>query len=160
MLYALLYAVCWSLCAVCCELYAVCYVQCAYLHVFSATMIQSLINSILTNPCPTGGGLSVNYSSDEVTPTLQEYASQLFEVCPNLSSTPPSVKSIERGERRARSEDGDADDERPRLTIITGAIYLPLLPFPPLPSPPFPSHFSTFPFLISLFIHLARCPPV
>ena len=114
------------LCAVCCMLCCVCTSMCS-----QQRWYQSLINSSLAKSCRTGGGLSVNYSSDEVTPTLQEYASQLFEACPSLSCTPSStssIKSVERGEGRAKREGGDMDDDRPRLTIITGAIYFISLP--------------------------------
>ena len=70
--------------------------------------------------------MSVNYSSDEVTPTLQEYARQLLAVCPTLSSVPLPMQSVRRGER---GEGGDADNERPQLTIITGAPHLLYNPF-------------------------------
>lgn len=50
----------------------------------------------------TGGGLSVNYSSDDVTPTFTEYAEALRSACPQLFDSPLG--------------DGPAQ----RLTVITG----------------------------------------
>jgi hypothetical protein len=50
----------------------------------------------------TGGGLSVNYSSDAVTPTFNEYSKALRAACPQLFNRP--------------LQDGPAQ----RLTVITG----------------------------------------
>ena len=52
-----------------------------------------------------GGGLSVNYSSDAVTPTIEEYASSLRFACPDIFDRRPS-----------------SDSEPYKVTIITGEI--------------------------------------
>jgi hypothetical protein len=57
-----------------------------------------------------------------VTPTLHDYATQLLEACPALSSASSCMKSRERREGGRRGESGDGGQENSRLTIITGAL--------------------------------------
>ena len=52
-----------------------------------------------------GGGLSVNYGSDCVTPTMHEYASALRCACPDVFNRQPSNGS---------------DYHTRKLTVITG----------------------------------------
>ena len=94
---------------------------CLLVPYITSSVTAILLTSQLSLPC-TGGGLSVNYSSDEVTPTLHEYATQLLEACPALSSASTCMKSRERGEGGKRGESGDGGQENSRLTIITGAL--------------------------------------
>jgi hypothetical protein len=60
----------------------------------------SSLSSLSSRPY-TGGGLSVNYSSDDVTPTFREYSEALSGACPHVFSP---------------LSDGSAQ----RLTIMTG----------------------------------------
>ena len=56
-----------------------------------------------------GGGLSVNYTSDDVTPTLLDYADALRAACPEVFCIPSSSTGTMK-----------ASGSNPRLTIITG----------------------------------------
>ena len=117
-----------------------CMPSCAMNHILSHSNIAHF--PTLSLSC-TGGGLSVNYSSDEVTPTLQEYATQLMKACPALSSASSSMKSRGMREGGKRRESGDGGQENSRLTIITGApLTLLSLPSPSSDCHSYPSFHS------------------
>jgi hypothetical protein len=63
-------------------------------------LASPFLSSLSSRPY-TGGGLSVNYSSDDVTPTFREYSEALSRACPHVFSP---------------LNDGSAR----RLTIMTG----------------------------------------